>query len=198
MECRKLTVFDSSQIVRIHKLAFNNFFLTQLGYFFLNTYYRSSLKDKNCVVVGIFKEHDLLGFAIGTILSRGYHSRLLKRSFFKFLLSVIIIIFTNPKAVLRLKNNMDKNANPDDDGNYAELLSIGIDPLYSGKGLGSILIKEFENNVLKMEGKTITLTTDKNDNEYVISFYKKHGYTLFYEFIAYPNRKMLKLIKNLQ
>ena len=197
-KCRKLAISDCNQIVRIHKLAFANFFLTQLGTFFLNTYYRSSIKNENCIAVGVFSENNLLGFAIGTIMSKGYHSILLKQNFFAFLLCAITILLTRPNALLRLKNNMDKVVNPDDNGNYAELLSIGLDPVCSGIGIGSELMKEFERKVHLMNGKTITLTTDKNNNEDVIAFYTKRGYVLFYEFLAYPNRKMLKLIKNIR
>lgn len=198
LKCRKLTYSDCDQIVRIHKLAFANFFLTQLGSSFLKTYYRSSIRDRNCISVGVFTENDLLGFAIGTLVSKGHHTRLIKKNFFSFLLCAICILFSKPNALLRLKKNMDKTISPNDDGNYSELLSIGLNPLCSGIGIGSLLIKEFESSIYQMNGKTITLTTDKNNNDNVVAFYTKHGYSLFYDFEAYPNRKMLKLIKNIQ
>ena len=197
MRCRKLTISDCDQIVRIHKLAFADFFLTQLGTSFLNTYYRSSIKHERCIAVGAFDQEKMVGFAIGTIESKGYHNRLLKQNFFAFLWQTICILFTRPNALCRLKKNMSKTANLNDDGNYAELLSLGLDPFYFGKGIATVLGKEFESSVRQMKGKTITLTTDKENNEHVIDFYTKQGYTLFYEFLAYPNRKMLKLIKQL-
>ena len=81
---------------------------------------------------------------------------------------------------------------------YAELFSIGVSPMYQGKGVGSLLLAETERLVSKRDGTTISLTTDKNDNDSAISFYKRNGYEIMYEFIAFPNRPMCRFIKRLK
>ena len=64
-------------------------------------------------------------------------------------------------------------------------------------GPGQNLLSKFENNVREKGINTITLTTDADSNHSVIKFYKKSGYKVYYEFVTFPNRKMLKLLKKI-
>jgi ribosomal protein S18 acetylase RimI-like enzyme len=107
----------------------------------------------------------------------------------------ILLLFTKPIALIRLYKNLEKNN--DDKGNYAELLSIGVSPNQNGFGIGQSLLVKFENQVREKGINTITLTTDADSNHSVLRFYKKSGYTVYYDFETFPNRKMLKLIKEL-
>jgi hypothetical protein len=43
----------------------------------------------------------------------------------------------------------------------------------------------------------MSLTTDFYNNIKTIEFYKGLGYNIYYDFIAYPNRKMYRMIKDL-
>ena len=54
----------------------------------------------------------------------------------------IIILFSNPKAIVRLLKNLGKNINTEDRGDYVELLSIGVLPGLNGLGMGKELIKK--------------------------------------------------------
>ncbi len=54
----------------------------------------------------------------------------------------IIILFSNPKAIVRLLKNLGKNINTEDRGDYVELLSIGVLPGLNGLGIGKELIKK--------------------------------------------------------
>ena len=92
---------------------------------------------------------------------------------------------------------MEKNADFKDDGLYAELLSIAVSPALTGSGFGKALIERFEEEAKKRGCKRVALTTDFNNNNSVISFYKKSGYIVYYEFTAYPARRMYKLVKDL-
>jgi ribosomal protein S18 acetylase RimI-like enzyme len=97
-----------------------------------------------------------------------------------------------------LFKNFRKVNHVDDDGKYAELLSIGVLPEKNGLGIGKKLLIKFENKVREKGINTITLTTDLESNDNVLNFYKKCGYKVYYDFITFPNRKMLKLIKELE
>lgn len=192
----KQTEFDA--LAKLHLLAFNDFFLTTLGYYFLKTYYRASLKSKDSIAVcAINEKGDIVGFSIGCVQSKGFHKKLMLTNFTKFFVQAIRIFFTNPKAIIRLLNNLDKDSDTNDNGNYTELLSIAVSPDYKGLGVGKELIKAFELEAIKKGCKKIALTTDYSNNDQVVSFYKKVGYTVFYEFTTYPNRKMYKLIKEI-
>ena len=198
MQIKIINAAEYQSVAKIHLSAFPNFFLTTLGLKFLETYYKASLKSNETVAVGAYNEVDkIIGFSIGCQHSLGYHKRLVKKNFLSFLFRGIILIATKPTAILRLAKNFDKNANPSDDGNYAELLSIGVSSDLKGSGIGKELIHYFEDELKKRNCKRVSLTTDETDNETVVFFYKKNGYEVIYEFTTYPNRKMYKMIKNL-
>lgn len=192
---------DSSEYIKIaaiHLSAFPGFFLTTLGQKFLETYYKASLKSKESLAICATNDYgQITGFSIGCIHSRGYHKRLIKQNLLSFLSQGISLLFSNPKALFRLLNNFDKNTTQSDDGEYAELLSIGVTSEMKGNGIGKELIRKFEEAAANRGCKKIALTTDYYNNDAVVAFYKKSGYDVFYEFTTYPNRKMYKLIKNL-
>lgn len=77
------------------------------------------------------------------------------------------------------------------------MLSIAILPDLKGSGYGKVLLDEFEKKAKFHQASKIALTTDYNNNDNVIKFYNKSGYEVYYDFIAYPNRHMYKLIKKL-
>ena len=196
---RKSKVSDSNQIAKIHLKSFPNFFLTTLGYSFLKTYYRSCVKSKEAISICAINQDDkkLLGFAVGCLNSKGFNKRLIFSNSLEYSYRAILLLFTKPIALIRLFKNLAKNNDKDDKGNYAELLSIGVSPDQNGFGIGQNLLVKFENQVREKGINTITLTTDADSNDNVLRFYKKSGYTVYYDFETFPNRKMLKLIKEL-
>ena len=196
---RKSNVSDSNQIAKIHLKSFPNFFLTTLGHSFLKTYYRSCAKSKEAISICAIDQDDkkLLGFAVGCFNSAGFNKRLIFSNLLEYSYQAILLLLTKPIALIRLYKNLAKNNNRDDKGKYAELLSIGVLPDQNGFGIGQYLLVKFENQVKKKGVNTITLTTDADSNDSVLRFYKKSGYTVYYDFETFPNRKMLKLIKEL-
>lgn len=187
---------EYSVIADIHQKAFEGFFLTTLGKGFLRTYYKASLNNSESIAIcAVNDENQIIGFCIGCVLSKGYHKRLIKNNLIAFLFQGILILITKPKALYRLVFNLDKSTIKTDDGNYAELLSIGVLPKIKGSGIGKEMMKKFEELAIIKGCKKIALTTDFDNNQKVLEFYKKNGYENFCEFITYPNRRMYKLIK---
>lgn len=199
MNVRAVDKTEFHVLADIHERAFDGFFLTTLGNRFLRTYYKASLNSAESVAVCTVNDKDqIVGFCIGCTLSKGYHKRLIQSNFAAFLLQGILILFTRPKAIYRLAFNLDKSTNNTDDGNYAELLSIGVLPEAKGTGAGKEMISAFEFEASKRGCQKIALTTDFDNNEHVLEFYKRSGYKILCEFTTYPNRRMYKLIKNVQ
>jgi ribosomal protein S18 acetylase RimI-like enzyme len=185
-------------IVEIHKNAFKGFFLTNLGDDFLKTYYKAVLKSNETIAVcAIDESKTMAGFAVGTILSKGFHKRLILQNCFSFGLTFIKIALRSPSSIMRLVKNLEKKSSLEDDGNYAELLSIGISDNFQSQGIGQLLITAFEKRVKEKNGQKLTLTTDKYENDKTINFYTKSEYSLLYEFTSYPHRPMYKFIKQL-
>ena len=196
---RKSKVSDSNKIAKIHLKSFPNFFLATLGYSFLKTYYRSCAKSKEAISICAIDNETkkIVGFAVGCLNSKGFNKRLIYSNLGAYFYQTLILLFTKPLALIRLFKNLAKNNDKDDKGNYAELLSIGVSPDHNGLGIGQELLVEFENKITEKVINTITLTTDADSNDSVLRFYKKSGYTVYYDFETFPNRKMLKLIKKL-
>lgn len=195
---RKVKVGENAAIAAIHKEAFGDFFLSSLGIGFLNTYYKACLKEPTSIAVCAVDEAGVLkGFATGSLHAGGYHRKLFLNNLFSFLLSITGFLFTKPKAIVRLAKNLNKTPDVNDKQDYSELLSIAVVPELKGAGVARELLKLFEEEVIRMGGNRIALTTDFENNERVIAFYQKCNYKIFYDFITYPDRHMYKMIKHL-
>ena len=195
---RRAKTKDVNQIVQVHEEAFRGFFLTTLGTNFLRVYYEACISHKDSIVLCAIDERgSICGFASGTTRSKGYYKKILLTNFLPFFLIIVNLILKRPKAIIRLILNLDKSRHPADIGDYAELLSIAINPEINGNGVGNSLLNRFEKDVTLSGGNKLALTTDYKNNERVINFYKKCGYQEFYKFVTYPNRIMYKLIKDL-
>lgn len=193
----RLNKEDYKVITEIHLQAFKHFFLTSLGKKFLQTYYKACISSKESISIGAFDINGaIIGFSIGCIRSRGFHKRLVINNLLPFLVSSFVLVFKRPTALLRLIKNLEKKSSIHDNGEYSELLSIAVHPSFMGSGIGKLLMVTFENEVYSRGGKIITLTTDLNNNDYTLNFYRNSGYFFYQKFVSYPNRKMVKLIKN--
>jgi len=198
MELRIINKEEIEDVVAIHCAAFRDFFLTELGPDFLTTYYEAFRKSDRAILVGCFENDRLLGFSAGVYVSAGFNTYLVKTNLLPFLLQGVKITLVKPSSILRLIKNFKKVDNTIiDKGLYAELFSIAVLPNQQGLGIGKLLIEKFETE-LKLRGCTsLSLTTDVDDNDKTLCFYKVIGFDLLYEFISYPHRKMYRLIKQL-
>jgi len=199
LKVRRIIESDINFLVSIHCASFENFFLTQLGLKFLEIYYSSVIKSDKGIILGCFDNNELVGFCAATTLSAGFHKGLIKTNFVAFLLQGIKILLTKPKALIRLFKNLSKEKDDfEDNGKYAELLSIATLPEKQGSGIGKKLLLQLDNELIENACKEVSLTTDFDNNLNAIEFYKSIGYSVKYEFTTYPNRKMYRLIKQLQ
>lgn len=198
MEIRDVQKNEIREVVEVHKVAFRDFFLTQLGDCFLTAYYECIRKNEKCILLGLYDNNKLCGFCAATSLSKDFNKQLVKKNCLRFLFIGLILLITKPFALIRIIRNFTKtNSDYSDNGEYAELLSIGIHSNKQGFGGGRSLLIKLEEDLLERGCSNISLTTDYNNNEYSIQFYIGLGYSVFYEFIAYPNRKMYRMIKRL-
>lgn len=198
IELRSVKTSEIEQVVKVHIDAFAGFFLTSLGKHFLMTYYKSITNHPDGLVLGCFDNDELLGFCAATKLSKGFNSSLVKRNLPAFLWEGCRLFFTRPAALIRLFENFTKTDNNlSDKGEYCELLSICVSRNAQGQGISKILLSQLE-STLKNDGqKRLSLTTDYYNNEKAINLYKSSGYSVMYEFITFPDRKMYRFIKNL-
>ena len=198
MNIRKATINDVNTMVEIHLDAFKGFFLTSLGFDFLKFYYTCFVKSRETVTMVAEEEDMVYGFSASTKVCKGFNSRLIKNNLFAFGMLSLKMLFTSPKALIRLAKNLTKKGEGvEDNEDYAELYSIGVSKSAQGKGVGKKLLAKTE-EVMKLEGvERVSLTTDYYNNESAVGFYHSMGYETLYEFVTFPNRKMYRLIKTL-
>lgn len=145
------------------------------------------------------ENNDVVGFSAATMKSKGFNTRLIRSNIISFFWWSCKMLLTNPKALVRLMRNLTKKSDiVNDNGDYAELFSIGVSPACQGKGVGSLLLAQTEMLVRHRGGIKLSLTTDYNSNESAVAFYKRNGYRILYKFKAYPNREMFRFIKDLK
>lgn len=194
MKIRKATTKDISTIVEIHMERFSSFFLTSLGATFLRVFYTAFIKNPGVLIVleddGLIK-----GFAAGSRDNRSFFKKILKNNFFGFAKAGLIIFVSKPLALKRLAVNAGKSEK--NNLIFAELLSIAT--LQNKKGYGKILLEEFEKEIAKenINDLPVSLTTDYDDNEKAVQFYKDCGYETQEIFQSFQNRKMYRFIKKL-
>lgn len=197
---RKATSNDAEAVVGLHQAAFENFFLTSLGTKFLELYYKTFITSENSVFLCAEKDNEVVGYSACAYQSRGFYSSLIKKHLFRYGIEAIRLIFTKPKALLRLMRNLDKETKDPsivDEGQYAELFFIAVSPKCQGEGVGRRLLTETEEDVIRHTEK-ISLTTDFYNNDKTIAFYHALGYEGFYDFVTYPDRRMWRMIKKLK
>lgn len=195
---RQAKLEDLDAIVNIHNIAFPDFFLTSLGDGFLKLYYKSVLNSSDGFLLISQCENEIIGFCAGTLLSAGFNTRLIKNNLLNYMGQGIRLLFTHPVKIWHLYKNLSKE-NPDvgDKGDYAELLSIGVNPNKQGGGAGKMMLIALEREVQKKGGSKLSLTTDFEDNEKAIGFYHSLGYNEWYDFVTFPNRRMYRMIKQI-
>ena len=196
MQIKEIIDDDIKDVVNIHRMSFENFFLTSLGPKFLTVYYKCVRKDSNGLMLGCYEESVLIGFCAVCLYSKSFNTKLIRHNFFKFLCVGFKILFTKPMSLIRLFYNFTKrDPNILDDGDYSELLSIAVNPNKQGMGIGKKLLYRLEEELIAKSSSKLSLTTDCNNNEKAIQFYRGLGYNVMYEFKTYPNRKMYRMIK---
>ena len=189
---------EVDSIVEIHKDAFKNFFLTSLGTDFLKFYYSCFIASQDGFILCAFSKGQVVGFAALANRSKGFNSRLIKKNFYSFGILSLKMLFSSPRALLRLVKNLTKKSHELYDlENCAELFSIGVSSKVQGKGIGKQLLLASE-SYIKREGISgLSLTTDYYNNESAVNFYKAMNYRVICDFVAYPSRRMYRFIKDL-
>jgi ribosomal protein S18 acetylase RimI-like enzyme len=175
---RQMSHSDLSQVVVIHQVAFKGFFLERLGPAFLKKYYQFVIDyDGSFAYVAEDEVGNTNGFVVGFIKPNSFYEQL-KQKKFKFFIPILKGLFARPslifeilKSVLRVSSNAKKT---EYEYGHVELSSIAA--LKNNIGIGSFLMKEFINSCWEKDVKKITLTTNKENNEYAHNFYTKNGF----------------------
>lgn len=188
---------DIETVVKVHNSAFKGFFLTDLGPDFLKQYYHSVANAPDGILIGAYHNDKLIGFCAACTECAGFNTRLIKSNIINFGLIGLKLLFTRPKALIRLSKNLTKKGSVSDDGHYAEMMSIAVDKEIQNSGAGKAMMDCLEKTLKQRNVVSLSLTTDKLNNENTLAFYEKRGFRQMYVFTAYPDRIMYRLIKDI-
>lgn len=190
VDCGEKFIVD--KVADIHILTFKGFFLTFLGRGFLKQLYTSFCEyhDSGLLVA----EED--GNTVGFLAYSGDYSGL-----FKYMIRTKLIMFAwysagaflrKPKVFMRLIRAFLKPSETKRVENYVELSSIGVDPHYGGKGIGTKLIDKLKQMVDFQKYEYISLETDAVNNDYAIVFYEDNDFVRVRSFETSEGRKMFE------
>jgi ribosomal protein S18 acetylase RimI-like enzyme len=189
--CETFKPGDVREVVRIHLDAFPGFFLSQLGPGFLRTYYAALARDPSAVALTVLDDTSrVVGFAVGAVGPRGFYSRLLRRSWWRFAIAAIPAVIRSPSRLTRvLRATSHPGENPAGD-HVCGLFSIAVDPSASKRGLGGHLLQQFVSAAQARGCRDIVLTTDGRGNDAVNRFYVAAGFQLERSFQTPEGRVM--------
>lgn len=198
--CRHALERDITSVARIHLVAFDGFFLSQLGYRFLCVMYRAFLQSPSSLfVVYESASGQLIGFAVGAV--QGQKDRWLAVRFLPyFVLAVVPAFLRHPVQVVKRlwARFFDAGEAPQIPSSCAVLRSIGVLPSMRGSGAATSLLCAFEALALSKGVEQVFLTTDEINNERAQRFYERGGYRLVARFLQDQTRGMWLMSKNIK
>lgn len=188
---------DIAEVAKLHGHAFPNFFLTSLGFSFLEELYTGFLSHPSGIFLVAKEEGRIVGFATGTSTPNFFFSDLRRRRQFVFVRKALPSILRNPLPVFKklLYALRYSGEVPVTSLSGALLSSIGIESVYRGTGLAARLIAAFENEAIALGADFVYLTTDAEDNDRVNAFYRRHGYSAVCCFQQNGRRNMFRYEK---
>lgn len=179
-----------NQIVDIHLLAFEGFFLSFLGKGFLKQLYLGFMSNENSNIIITIEGDKVIGFLAYSQDMSSFYKYLIKRKLILFAWYSALAFLKNPRILFRLLGAFGKSDEVKRNEAYIEIASIGVSPLEKGKHIGTKMINCLKENTDFDKFKYISLETDSIDNEYTNNFYKKNGFTIHRIYKTREGREM--------
>jgi GNAT superfamily N-acetyltransferase len=188
----EITSVDCSELAQIHIKAFPNFFLTQLGKKVLAVFYHSLINEKATVAWCLKMDTKIIGFFVSSTQLSGLYKYIFKKNFTKFFYPLLVAFIKKPNLIFRiLISYQSQSAFVIPDSCSATLLSICVNPDFSGAGLGKRLIFKNDDEFKKLGINAYFLTTDAENNIATNSFYSNIGFHLNSSF--YQGKRKMNL-----
>jgi ribosomal protein S18 acetylase RimI-like enzyme len=174
-EIRNANLYDISEIVRVHQIAFKGFFLDRMGPAFLRAYYRALLDYEGAILlVHRDEKGEIDGFAAGFLEPDRFYAHFRRRRM-QMLPAIALALLRRPNLIFEISRNAGRVARAAElNVAAAELASIGTSR--RGSGVGSRLLRAFCERSAALGANEVRLTTDRDDNGAVIRFYLDHGF----------------------
>jgi ribosomal protein S18 acetylase RimI-like enzyme len=195
---RPAVAADVPEMVKIHRNAFEGFFLTKLGPKFLRELYTAFLSSADAVDWVATDGGTVVGFVVGTCRPKGFFKRLLFRRGARFLLYATEAFVRNPWQVgRRLAAAVVYRGDfpAEVAGTGALLSSIAVDPGHKCRGIGKLLVEAFAADAFVRGAQFIYLITDQVNNDSVHNFYRQTGFLSESTLIKPGGRMMTRYVR---
>ncbi len=188
---------DLEKIAKCHILAFPRSLSSKMGLKYLKKMIGWYLTDENKFLFHLEDNNKCVGYCAGLIndgtLPTGSASGMIQHTFNEAIIALLFrpwLIFhkeilSKHKLIIRnvrrrfnktpVSKKTAENSITKVQKKVAGLVVIGVSEEYQGHGYGSMLLKEFENKVKKLNLKEMALTVRSN-NEPAIRAYEKNGW----------------------
>ena len=180
------------QVVKLHISSFKGFFLSSMNYGFLKTLYKSFCEHHSSDLLVAFDEDRPVGFIAYSRDTSEIYSYMLKKHFFSFGWYSFLAFLRRPAIFRKLFGAFGMSSQTKRSTHYVKLFSIGVDPEYQDKGVGSLLIQTLKKRLDFSRYDYITLETDAHGNDAANAFYVKNGFRLSETFTTKEGRVMNK------
>ena len=188
-----LLATDVPQVVRLHISSFPGFFLSFLGPRFLRLYYES-IADYSQALGLVYRLEEpgqpIVGFVCGTLGPARFYSYLIRTRLLRFALAAAGAALRKPSIVPRLVRALTYPSQTTSAHDSATLTSIAVDPEVQQRGVGSALMKAFLEAMRARGVRSVYLTTDRDHNQPVNDFYRRHGFRIHQQYVTPEGRAM--------
>lgn len=187
------------QVVRVHLQSFPGFFLTVMGPRFLRLLYGEILKSPDHVAfVALDEASDMIiGFVAGVTKQSNFYGRLARQNWFNFALVSIPVVLRHPTIVPRLLRAFTYSKKTQSAAAQALLMSIAVLPGSMGRGIGQLLANQFLTAMWRQGIMSVSLTTDRVNNERTNRFYHKLGFEIARTYVTPEGRWMNEYVIDL-
>jgi ribosomal protein S18 acetylase RimI-like enzyme len=195
MKVKYSTLLDLDQIAKCHVAAFPTSLSSMLGKKFRKKMFSWYINNERGVLFHVEENSKIIGYCGGIITKHiglpGAASSITQYSFNTFLISFILRpwLILHPENISRfsffIKNlkmklglagfKREAISGPDNFQTFWGLVVIGVHPKFQGKGIGSIMLQEFERLARLDKVDKITLSV-KSTNTNAINSYKANGW----------------------
>jgi len=171
-------------ICEIHASTLRGDFLPSLGKNFLDLLYKNLLKSDLFFSYIAIEDLDVCGFIAGSENSKLLFRGVIRKNFFNFFYVLILKIVSCPPVLLRIFQTFLYSKKTDKNGITGELIIIAVAEKSQNKGLGNLLLSEFERHLYLKKIRKYKVTVIEN-NIQAKSFYEKHGFIKISRFNLY-------------
>lgn len=181
-----------NELVTIHINTFQGFFLTFMGRGFLKQMYTAYCEHKDSGVFIAEQDGRVCGFLAWSGDMNGLYKYMLRTRLIPFAWFSIGAFIRRPSAFLRIIRAFLKPSESVRQEDYVELASIGVDPTWKKRGIGSQLVEKLKSVVDFNLYAYITLETDAVDNDAAIKFYENNHFSRHRLYQTAEGRKMIE------